>query len=216
MGIITLIINSLVLFFTSNTYILDKTYGIKIPLILTILLITMICLFPSVLNKKLYSNRLSIVRDGYRLLIMFLANILMDLHLYLMIIIKYNIDTKALLINGAFLLLILNLIFWAGIIRVYMFSKQLGIRYRLIGIILSLTPIAHLIMLIIIIKVCMDEVKFENSKIELNKNREKKQICKTKYPILLVHGIFFRDFEKVNYRGMELSDNIVRRIEKEK
>ena len=201
MGIITLIINSLVLFFTSNTYILDKTYGIKIPLILTILLITMICLFPSVLNKKLYSNRLSIVRDGYRLLIMFLANILMDLHLYLMIIIKYNIDTKALLINGAFLLLILNLIFWAGIIRVYMFSKQLGIRYRLIGIILSLTPIAHLIMLIIIIKVCMDEVKFENSKIELNKNREKKQICKTKYPILLVHGIFFRDFEKVNYWG---------------
>lgn len=201
MGILTLVLYSIILFFVSNTYILNDTFGLKMPIILTVLFITLLCIFPSLLNKKLYSKKLSVVRDGYRLLIIFLINIFLDVILYFYIILNYIIDTHALLINTLFLILVLNLIFWCGITRVYLFSKQLGIRYRLIGLILSLTPIAHIIMLIIIIKICMDEVKFENEKIELNKSREKQHVCKTKYPILLVHGIFFRDFEKVNYWG---------------
>ena len=102
---------------------------------------------------------------------------------------------------NANLIIILNLVFWAGIIRVYLFSKQLGVRYRLFGLILGLVPIAHLVMLVIIIKVCRDEVVFENNKIKLDESRAKDEICKTKYPILLVHGIFFRDYEKLNYWG---------------
>lgn len=201
MGIITLILNTIILFIVSNTYILENTYSIKVPLILMVLFITLMCIFPSLFNKKIYSKKLSIVRDGYRLLIMFLVNIFLDIILYLNIILRYVIDTKALLINTIVLILILNIIFWSGITRVYIFSKQLGVKYRLFGLILGLIPIAHLVMLIKIIKVCIDEVKFENEKIILNKSREKDQICKTKYPILLVHGIFFRDYEKINYWG---------------
>ena len=201
MGILTLILNSLVLFLVSNTYILEKTYDLKLPLIFMILFIPIICIFPSLLNKKLYNKKLSIVRNGYRLLIIFLINIIIDIHLYIMIMIKYGIDIKILLINTIILIIILNIVFWSGILRVYLFSKQLGVRYRIWGLILGLTPIVHLVMLIKIIKVCYDEVKFENTKIELNKSREKDEICKTKYPILLVHGIFFRDFEKLNYWG---------------
>ena len=205
MGIITIILNSIILFFLSNTYILDKTYNIHIPILITVLItilfIIFISIFPSLLNKKIYNKKLFIVRDGYRLLIMFLINIVLDIILYLNIMLRHGIDINALLINAAILVLILNIIFWNGMIRVYLFSKQLGIRYRIIGIILGLIPIAHIVMLIIIIKVCKDEVEFENNKIKLNKSREKDEICKTKYPIILVHGIFFRDFEKLNYWG---------------
>lgn len=209
MGILTLILNSLILFIVSNTYIIEKTYNFKISLIFMIILIPLICIFPSLLNKKLNSRKLSVVRDGYRLLIMFLTNIIIDIHLYIMIIIKYVIDPKTLLINTIILIILLNLVFWSGIIRVYLFSKQLGVKYRLWGLILGLVPIAHLVMLILIIKVCADEVKFENNKIELNKSREKDKICATKYPILLVHGIFFRDFEKLNYWG-RIPEELVR------
>ena len=209
MGIITLIINAIVLFLTSNVYILDKTFSIHIPIILTILFISLLCIFPSLLNKKLYSRKLAVVRDGYRLLIIFLINIVMDIILYSYIILEYIIDTHALLINAIFLVAILNLIFWSGITRVYLFSKQLGVRYRIFGLILGMIPIAHLVMLIKIINVCKDEVEFENNKILLNKSREKDEICKTKYPILLVHGIFFRDFEKLNYWG-RIPDELVR------
>lgn len=201
MGIITIILNSIILFLVSNTYIINNTYNIKIPVICTILFIIFISIFPSLLNKKIYNKKLFIVRDGYRLLIMFLVNIVLDIILYLNIMLRHGIDINALLINAAILVLILNIVFWSGIIRVYLCSKQLGVRYRVIGLILGLVPIAHLVMLVIIISVCKDEVEFENNKIKLNKSREKDEICKTKYPILLVHGIFFRDFEKLNYWG---------------
>lgn len=34
-----------------------------------------------------------------------------------------------------------------------------------------------------------------------NRERKEQQICQTKYPILMVHGVFFRDFEHLNYWG---------------
>lgn len=38
-------------------------------------------------------------------------------------------------------------------------------------------------------------------KARLNLSRQQQQLCRTKYPILLVHGVFFRDYKFVNYWG---------------
>lgn len=46
-----------------------------------------------------------------------------------------------------------------------------------------------------------DEVAFETEKWELDEVRAENEGCKTRYPILLVHGVFFRDFCYVNYWG---------------
>ena len=108
---------------------------------------------------------------------------------------------KILVINLLILVLLLGTVFFNGMIRVYLFSKQLGIRYRFIGFILGMVPILHLVMLVKIIKVCIDEVCFENDKIIINLQRKDQELCKTKYPLLFVHGIFFRDFELLNYWG---------------
>ena len=208
MTYLTIILNSILLFILSNFYIFNKTYNLKIPVIITILFVIFISIFPSLCNKKLENKKLSRIRNGYRLLIMFLINILLDTILYIFGIINH-IELKVLLLNLISLILILNVIFWCGISRVYLSSKQLGVRYRLVGLILGLVPIAHIVMLIKIIKVCRYEVYFENEKIKLNSSRKDKEICKTKYPLLLVHGIFFRDFEKLNYWG-RIPDELIR------
>ena len=200
MSYLTVILNTIIYFFISNSYIINEEYNFKIPIIITILLTLFINIFPSIFNKKLLNKNLSRIRNGYRLLIVFLINIFLSLTLYIFLIIK-GTEIKSLLINLLVLVPLLNIIFWNGMIRVYLFSKQLGVRYRLIGLILGLIPIAHLVMLVKIIKVCKKEVSFENNKIKLDLDREKDEICKTKYPLLLVHGIFFRDFEKLNYWG---------------
>ena len=65
-------------------------------------------------------------------------------------------------------------------------------------------------MLFIILSKTVYEVKIEDEKIVLNQSRKDQQICKTKYPILLVHGIFFRDLKLFNYWGRipkELENN---------
>ena len=201
MTYLTIILNSIIVFLLSNNYIINKEYNIKIPMILLILLFIIINILPSIFCKKLYDKKLNKIRNGYRLLIIFFVNLILSTFIYIISIIKYNIDFKILLINLLLIILVLTIVFWNGIIRVYLFSKQLGIRYRFIGLLLGLVPIINLIILVKIIKICKNEVDFENNKIKTNIERKNKEICKTKYPLLLVHGIFFRDFEHLNYWG---------------
>ena len=91
--------------------------------------------------------------------------------------------------------------FWTGIIFVYINSKQLGLKYRLIGIFCGMIPIAHLFALGLIIRKVDREIKLEYAKNKLDIAREKDQVCRTRYPILMVHGVFFRDFDHFNYWG---------------
>ncbi len=95
----------------------------------------------------------------------------------------------------------LALIFWNGIICVYMFSVQLGVTYRLRGILLGLVPIANLVMLVNIIRTVEAEIRYEAEKLRLNETRRDKRVCATMYPILFVHGVCFRDYSFPNYWG---------------
>ena len=62
-------------------------------------------------------------------------------------------------------------------------------------------PVIHLILLIKIISVTDREYKFEFGKRQLEDKRKEQKVCDTKYPILLVHGVFFRDSNFFNYWG---------------
>ena len=93
------------------------------------------------------------------------------------------------------------LIFWNGMISVYCTSAQLGIRLRTAGLVLGMVPVAHLFMLGVIIKTVSAEVETETEKIRLDERRRAEKICAAKYPVLLVHGVFFRDWRFLNYWG---------------
>lgn len=103
--------------------------------------------------------------------------------------------------NTMIAVLVESAVFWNGIIRIYLTSEQLGIRWRVIGIVCGLIPVAHLIVLGILIRTAEAEVAFEHEKLLLNEKRSGERICATRYPLLLVHGVFFRDFRYLNYWG---------------
>lgn len=92
-------------------------------------------------------------------------------------------------------------VFWHGIFCVYCTSVQLGIRYRLWGLFCALIPGLNLFMLIWILRIAQREIRTEEAKNALNENRHEERICQTKYPILMVHGFFFRDSKVLNYWG---------------
>ncbi len=162
---------------------------------------------PSLDNMKLQTTRLRVCGNGCELLILFVMSTT--------ICVIYSIagffgifsvgavmaSPKVWLMNTLITILIENIVFWNGIIRVYITSEQLGIRWRVVGILCGWIPIVHLIVLGIIIKTVSKEVSFENGKIILNKSRKEQKICATRYPILMVHGVFFRDFRYLNYWG---------------
>jgi len=92
-------------------------------------------------------------------------------------------------------------VFWNGMICIYLTSTQLGIKYRVIGALCGMIPIVNLVVLNKMLRIVFAEVRFETQKEGLDASRASQQICKTKYPILLVHGVFFRDSHFFNYWG---------------
>ena len=93
------------------------------------------------------------------------------------------------------------LVFWAGIILVYASSLQLGIKKRVIGALCGWIPLVNLFALLMIIRTCRAEVAFEKQLAQRDDKRKGEMVCRTRYPLLLVHGVFFRDFEHLNYWG---------------
>ena len=141
--------------------------------------------------------RFKLLQKGTTLLKIFFASIFMDLCLAGVFFFNKHIIWPLVIV----LAVSEFLIFWTGIILTYSSSVQLGIKTRVWGIVLGWVPVANLVMLFKIINICDMEIKTEKALIERDKDRENDLICKTKYPILLVHGVFFRDSEHLNYWG---------------
>lgn len=111
-------------------------------------------------------------------------------------------NNKTLFIIGIIsVILFCSLVFWVGIILVYTCCNQLRLKKRVLGIALAWIPVINIIMLLDIIITADKEYSFEKAKYQLDVLRKKQKICSTKYPVLLVHGVFFRDFKHLNYWG---------------
>ena len=76
------------------------------------------------------------------------------------------------LIRAGIGILVESIIFWIGIIMVYATSEQLGIRWRVLGIVCGWIPVAHLVMLHIIIKTVGEEVRMEKMRAKRNLQRK--------------------------------------------
>ena len=95
--------------------------------------------------------------------------------------------------NALAIVLMEAVVFWNGMIRVYLTSVQLGLKHRVLAAVCGWVPFLNIWYLTKIIRIASDEVEFETEKWELDETRAESEICKTKYPILMVHGVFFRD-----------------------
>lgn len=96
---------------------------------------------------------------------------------------------------------VLIILYWNGMISVFTTSLQLGIGGRAGSMLLGRIPLMQLFAVGKIIKTTTEEVNFEVEKHLVNLARKDQAICRTQYPILLVHGVFFRDIKLVNYWG---------------
>lgn len=217
--ILNFLLYTAALFLACNLYALNRIFGISgsgsfagtsSPIflwVLPLLLYLWIHIFPVFFPLRPGTGRLKICCDGSGLLILFLSSSVCSIGFFLvgclgLLPVGTPLAEPGLwIINSLLAILLEALVFWNGIIRVYTSSLQLGIRLRVVGIVCGMIPIAHLIALGLIIRTVTKEVSFENQKLLLNERRREERICATKYPLLMVHGVFFRDFRYFNYWG---------------
>ncbi|MBQ7876296.1 MAG: triacylglycerol lipase [Clostridia bacterium] len=142
-----------------------------------------------------------ITNHGKECLIIFVTAIMVSIvwHGVYLAIIPW--DLKQFLWSALWCTIAHFILFWNGIISVYCTSVQLGIKHRAIGLLCGMIPVANLFALRTIIKVTEKEIYDETKKDLENRARKQDELCKTKYPILLVHGVFFRDYKYLNYWG---------------
>lgn len=173
------------------------------------LLLVYINFFPVFSIRKTSTVRNKILDDGTSLLQIFLATTIIEIlcciialftaipehvepgYSYLLVWVRYLLPA----------LLVELILFWNGIIRVYVTSVQLGIKWRVLGAVCGWIPFVQIYALCKIIRITGNEVIYENEKYLLNRIRVENEECHTRYPVLLVHGVFFRDFRFFNYWG---------------
>ena len=88
-----------------------------------------------------------------------------------------------------------------GFIRTAIGAKQIKAADYILLLIFWWMPVINIILIRKFYKTAKREYIFELSKAELENARAENEICKTKYPIVMVHGIFFRDWQYMNYWG---------------
>lgn len=159
-------------------------------------------IFPSVESRRILRKRLRICANGCELLVLFLITSLLNTVFMLCMIPKmFSAYRELWFLNCLIIIVTEAIVFWNGIIRVYCTSAQIGMKWRVIGIVCGWIPIANLFALYKIIRITSEEPWFESEKIQINELRADEKLCQTKYPLLMVHGVFFRDFKYFNYWG---------------
>ncbi len=166
------------------------------------ILFFVINVFPTA--EKYPTFRLRLLGDGAELILFFFMTCIASavfVTISIVELVNGNDDYGKYIFQLVLLIIAEAIIFWNGIIRVYVTSVQLGIKLRVLGIAFGFVFPVNLVMLMIIYITVSRECKFECEKARLNESRKDEKICSTKYPILLVHGVFFRDSKLLNYWG---------------
>lgn len=186
--------------FLLNSYMIVKTsqYTLIVIIPLFLLLNSLVGIKPKG-TKRL---RLKLCNHGTLLLVIFVGSLIPSL-IYHIILAFLTIPHTYIdfVWSAVYCIVASSIVFWNGILCVYCTSTQMGIKWRAIGILCGMIPILNLIVLTRIIHVTSDEMDFEIEKEIVADNPELAEICKTKYPLILIHGVFFRDSKLFNYWG---------------
>lgn len=154
-------------------------------------------------QKRKWSSRTEVLMGGRELFIYSFWIFIAETALYITLLthIKAMFPTTDLMLNGAIFLALLLIMLWNGIIRVICTSTQLSLFARLALLFAWWVPFGNIFLFWHCCRVIRREYLYDVAKKELNQSRKENEICKTHYPILLVHGIFWRDWQLFNYWG---------------
>lgn len=164
------------------------------------LLILIVFIFKPTHLKKTYP-KIYVIYDGCRQIKTFRVSIVFHIIMFILLktIFKITFVPSLVFILVAYAVIMLLMI--SGGVRLFLASTQISLTLRVLMATLFWVPVANLIVMKKAERTAWQEFDREAARIELDNARAENEICKTKYPILLVHGIFFRDLNFFNYWG---------------
>ena len=155
-------------------------------------------------KKQIVNIRLKVMIGGKRL-------VLYGLYIVFIQILIYIIGFKAMqnlfipkhiaIIDIIVMQLITITLITNGMLRILCTSRRLSIIKRYIVALMVFIPIINIFIMLYACHIAKIEYDHECYKVINNEARVDSNVCKTKYPLVLVHGVGFRDLKYINYWG---------------
>ena len=92
-------------------------------------------------------------------------------------------------------------ILWNGILRMFFTSRRLSVSRRVLMVVTMWIPLVNLWVLGLACRLVYEEYDFALYKQDLHLTRADSDLCATRYPLVMVHGVLFRDLRWFNYWG---------------
>ncbi len=103
--------------------------------------------------------------------------------------------------SGIYALVMLFILLWNGILRMFFTSRRLRLSVRLLMLLAMWVPVVNLLVLLRAMGKVHQEYEFECYKESVRRMRAESDLCGTRYPLIMVHGVGFRDLRYFNYWG---------------
>lgn len=97
--------------------------------------------------------------------------------------------------------LLVALVILGGALRILFTCRRLGIVKRVLLVLNLWIPVVNLFLMLWLCRAARDEYDHECYREEAHRVRAERDVCRTRYPLLLVHGVGFRDLKYFNYWG---------------
>jgi len=149
--------------------------------------------------KRIMQTRIKILCGGCELLQISAICLIVEIIIYLMMWSKTQYGLK--LLNGIACILLLFLLAVQGVLRLLATSAQVKISRKILLLLVWGFPVVNLILIRQACRTAMLECEMETQIMEINRARKESHVCQTRYPVLMVHGVFFRDWHYFNYWG---------------
>lgn len=196
-------------------YLISQYYTLNnISNVINIFSIIEIILYASYVYIKLnfftYSKsknntfRLRMLIGGRKILLSGLYALIVQVIFYSLYVIYKNdlqVPKAILIIDIVISVLSILLLIVNGSLKILLSSKRLNIIKRLIIFWCMFIPIINIFSFLYASHLAKAEYDHDTYKIDLETVRAESEICKTKYPLILIHGVGFRDLKYFNYWG---------------
>lgn len=155
-------------------------------------------------KNQMVTTRLKIMISGRWLVLYGLYELIVQLPIYTIgsnIMTWLNIPKYIFMLDIIVVMVSISILLFNGMIRILVTSSRLSIMRRFIVGVISLIPGINIFAILYSSHIAGSEYDHECYKVINNEAQADTDICKTKYPLLLVHGVGFRDYKYINYWG---------------
>lgn len=182
---------------------LSEDYGFKGAAVVAAAVLSVCFLIVNIKPSgvKSPSRRLNIMYNGRELLIIFVWSFVVNCAALIVWINFFGLGARGIAVFTAVTLVSGAVVVFNGVLRLFTTSARLGIVQRVMIALFWWVPAANVFIFAKAAKTAYNEFELETEKIQLNNIRKESEICRTRYPILMVHGVFFRDLKFFNYWG---------------